>query len=304
MVRFPEGVCPILATPFTADGDVDYESLKELARKLIGFEVGALTLFGIAGEYYKLSDMEKERMARVVVEEVGSDVPVIVSVTRHATELAVKEAARWQELGADMLMLLPPFFLKPGPDAIEHHVEAVCEAVDLPVMLQYAPEQTGVSMGAPIFLRLLEKHPQLCFKIESKPPGGLITALVEGSTGAARIYVGNAGFQMLEGFHRGIVGVMPGCSLSDVYVRIYRLHQAGQIAEAVELHNRLLGLINSIRQNVEQIIQSEKTILKRRGWISSDYCRRPSFEMDEVYLKDLESYLSAVQDLVDRGARA
>jgi len=57
-----KGICPIIATPFTDCGEVDYESLEKLVRHLIKGGCNAVTLFGIAGEYYKLSDDERKKM--------------------------------------------------------------------------------------------------------------------------------------------------------------------------------------------------------------------------------------------------
>ena len=63
MSREIEGICPIIATPFTSEGEVDYHSLEKLIRWMADGGCHALTLFGIAGEYYKLSDEERRRNA-------------------------------------------------------------------------------------------------------------------------------------------------------------------------------------------------------------------------------------------------
>ena len=298
MTPFPQGVCPILPTPFSEDGEVDYDSLKTLSRGLVDMKVSALTMFGIASEYYKLSDDERAEMTDVVVECVAGDVPVIASVTRHATELAVKEARQWQEAGADLLMLLPPFFLKPGADTFVQHVEAVRTAVDVPIIVQYAPEQTGVAISAETFVDMTSRLEGLALKIENKPPGRLVSTLVERTNGEVPIYVGNAGFQLLEGLERGATGVMPGASMSDVYIDIIDLFRAQEFAEARRVHTRLLGVLNVIRQNVEQIIRCEKMILVKRGLIASSYCRKPTFTLDAVYQQEFDTYVQEAADLI------
>ena len=98
-----------------------------------------------------------------------------------------------------------------------------------------------------------------------------------------RIFVGNAGFQLIECLDRGAVGAMPGCSMYDVYLDLYRRYVSGDRTGAIEGHNRLLPMLNHIRQNVEQIIAFEKRILKRRGILKTDYCRKPSFVSDPYY---------------------
>ena len=130
-----KGICPIIATPFYDNGEVDYESLDKLVKHLIKGGCHAVTLFGIAGEYYKLSDDERKKMVEVTVKaakEVGGK--TIVSVTDHATELAVKTAKFFEESGADCLMLLPPFFLKPGASYLYEHMKAIANAVKIPII--------------------------------------------------------------------------------------------------------------------------------------------------------------------------
>lgn len=275
------GICPIIATPFSDSGAVDYEGLDRLIRWIVGRGCHAVTLFGIAGEYYKLADDEKERMVDVTVaacRDIGA--PSIVSVTDHATEVAVRRAAEWEAKGADCLMLLPPFFLKPSGEQLVAHTVAVANAVSIPVMLQYAPEQTGVPMTPEALVAIQEQTgTEIVYKIENRPPGRTISRVLELSAGRARVFIGNAGFQLIEGLDRGAVGVMPGCSMCDVYLKIYQQWREDRGA-AIATHSDLLTVLNHIRQNVEQIIAFEKRILARRGVIGSAYCRAPGYRSD------------------------
>ena len=280
-----KGICPIVAAPFTDNGEVDYESLDKLVKHLLNGGCHAVTLFGIAGEYYKLSDDEREKMAQVTIKaakEVGGK--TIISVTDHSTEVAVKRAKHFEELGADCLMLLPPFFLKPGAKYLYEHMKAIANAVDIPIMAQYAPEQTGVTIPPETFCKLEKECPNMIYyKIECKPAGPYVTNLMNLTDGKMKIFVGNAGFQLIECMDRGAIGAMSGCSMYDVYLDIYNHYVDGDRTAAIQLHNKLLPMLNHIRQNVEQIISFEKRILKRRGIIASDYCRKPSYDTDEYF---------------------
>jgi dihydrodipicolinate synthase/N-acetylneuraminate lyase len=280
-----QGICPIIATPFTPAGQVDEDSMRHLIRALAHGGCHALTLFGIAGEYYKLSDAEHARMIALVVEECrAANVPSIISVTQHATELAVAQARATEAAGADCLMLLPPFFLKPSAADLYRHMKAVGEAVRVPIMVQYAPEQTGVGIDAAIFERLGREVPTIVYyRIECRPPGPYISRLLALTEGRAQIFNGNAGFQMLETFDRGAIGSMPGCSMYDVYLAIYERYTVGDRVSAAALHAALLPMLNHIRQDVEMIIAYEKRILKRRGLIEHDSCRTPTFTADAYF---------------------
>ena len=288
-----KGICPIVAAPFAKDGSVDYDSLRNLVKTLAEGGCHALTLFGIAGEYYKLNEREHAEMMRVTIDEAHKhNCPVIVSDTRHSTENAVEFAKEIEKAGADCMMVLPPFFLKPGADAIFAHAREVATAVpSLPVMMQYAPEQTGVSIAPPVFAKLSEEAPNVIYyKIECKPAGGYISKLIGMLGDRIRVFAGNAGYQMLETFDRGAVGAMPGCSMYDLYLDIYDKYFKGDRAGAIEAHNFILPILNHIRQNVEEIIAFEKRILFKRGIIATDVCRRPTFAMDEEFERLFEEY--------------
>ncbi len=287
-----KGICPIIATPFTENGDVDYEDLDRLVTALIRGGCHAVTLFGIAGEYYKLTDAERVKMAEVTAaaakREGGT---TIFSVTDHATENAVKQAKLYETIGADCLMLLPPFFLKPGAGELYTHMKAVAQAVSIPVMAQYAPEQTGVAIQPETFVKLEKECPNMIYyKIECKPAGPYVSKLMTLTDGKMQIFVGNAGFQIIECMDRGAVGAMPGCSMYDVYLDIYNRYQSGDRAGAIAVHNKLLPMLNHIRQNVEQIIAFEKRILQKRGIIRSSYCRKPSYATDAYFDKLFEEF--------------
>lgn len=292
-----KGMCPIIATPFTEKGAVDFDSFENLVRVLVQGGCHAVTLFGIAGEYYKLSDAEMKRMVRITVDTCrrygGTS---IVSVTQHATQLAVENARMYQDMGADNLMLLPPFFLKPGQAALYQHMKAVGQAVDIPVIAQYAPEQTGVAIPPQVYADLFAECPNIkYYKIECKPAGAYISNLLRLTDQQVRVFIGNAAYQFIEGFDRGGVGAMPGCSMFDIYLKMYEEYMAGKRDEAAQTHAQLiLPILNHIRQNVEMIIVFEKKILKKRGMIASDFCREPGFVSDEYYDKLFEEHYERI----------
>lgn len=297
-----KGIIPILAAPFTDKGEVDEDSFQQLIRHLMKTGVNGLTLFGIATEFYKLTDAERERMRAIFLEETAKDENIfsMVSVTDHAKEVAVKRAREAEELGADSLMLLPPYFLRPSLEAIIAHIEAVASSVKIPIVVQYAPNQTGVAIRADVFLKIKENYENIQFvKVETEPPGRYITELMEGSNGTLRSLVGYAGIQMPDAFKRGGAGVQPGCSFSEIYVKLYQLYESGNKEEFTTLFNKLLPYISYWMQGSEVIIKAEKTILKKRGIIASDYCRAPAYRLDHIELEMIDQFLSEFNDFLE-----
>jgi len=288
------GIVPIVAATFTNSGSLDEDGFQSLIRHLLTTGASALTLFGLATEFYKLADNERARMQTLLLAETcqSESVAGIISITDHSWEVACQRAHDAEAQGADGLMILPPYFLGPGEDAILEHLQRVIGSVKIPVIVQYAPVQTGVRIQPEVFLKLRDALPNADFiKVESQPPGPYVSQLVERSQGRLKSLVGYAGVQMPDVLARGAVGIQPGCSFTEIYVELWRLWQTDKTAFPV-LHNKLLPYISYWMQGVELIIKAEKVILKRRNIIASDYCRSPSYSLDEREHTQLEQFMS------------
>jgi 4-hydroxy-tetrahydrodipicolinate synthase len=295
------GACPVLAVPFSDEGALDVDGFISVVEHVVGSGVSAMTLFGLASEFHKLTDAERERLVAALVERTRSntDVAAVISVTDHATEVAVERARTYVAAGADALMLLPPFFLGPSAAAIIAHVEEVLAAVSVPVIAQYAPVQTGVRIDAEVWASLHEARSNLALiKVEAQPPGPYVSAIAAASSGALGSLVGYAGVQLPDALRRGAIGVQPGCSFTEIYVELMRLWDTGDAAGFNLLHRRLLPFISYWMQGVELIVQAEKSILARRGLIAGDYCRRPGYVMDGEERLMIDRFLDEFADFL------
>lgn len=288
------GVCPIADTPFTESGEVDYESLRDLVSRLAASECNSIAVFGFASEYYTLTDDERQKMTEIVVNGCAdSDTNAIVSITPHATKVAVEEAEFAEETGVDALMVLPPHVRVSSSQHVVEHIEAIAEAVSVPIVIQYTPSGAGVSVPPEEFARLHQDVTNIeYFKIEARPPGPYISRLLTETDGEAKTLVGNAGREMIEALDRGAVGVMPASSMYELYLDIYDEYQNGNRERAIALHGDLLQMLNLMGQVG---IQIEKDILAERGLADTNHCREPVTKPDE-YHEDLfdhiyESYI-------------
>ena len=291
------GCYPILATPFGSNGEIDGESVGRLVRHFREAGLPGFTMFGLASEFYKLSDADREALIEAAFEARDRGQTAIVSVTAHSWEVAVKQARRAEAAGADVLMLLPPFFLGPSEADLRRHVLEVAGAVTVPVMVQYAPAQTGVTVVADFFLRLGEEAPNVRYvKVESVPPGPMISAITDGSGGTIECLVGYGGLQLLDALSRGAVGVQPASGVADYYAHVLRAFDEGDLDGAYALHADLLPLVNLLMQGIEPLNRLDKIILKERGLIASDYCRAASYEPDEHTLAELDRFVGRIAD--------
>jgi len=276
------GVCPIVATPFTESDAVDLESLRSLVATLSEEACEAVTLFGVYGEFYKLSDDEKRSMVDVAADQLDGDATqLVVSVTEDATTTAVEHASAAEAAGADCLMVLPPSMLDPSPETQFDYVRAIDRAVDIPLILQYRPEMTGGASIAQL-VDLVETADGVRYlKVESTPAGPTITRLLRESARDVGVLEGFAGVHMIEALDRGACGVMPGSAFVGLYRRIYDAYRRGDRERARDLHNVFVPLLNHLRQSAPMLLHYEKRVLVDRGIIETARCRQPAYAPDE-----------------------
>ena len=170
------GIVPIVAATFTNSGSLDEDSFQSLIRHLLTTGASALTLFGLATEFYKLADNERARMQTLLLAETcqSESVAGIISITDHSWEVACQRAHAAEAQGADGLMILPPYFLGPGEDAILEHLKRVIGSVKIPVIVQYTPMQTGVRLLPEVFLKFRDALPNADFIKVEIPAAGTV----------------------------------------------------------------------------------------------------------------------------------
>lgn len=295
-----DGVSPVLEVPFTADGEVDFDGFARVVGYVVGTGVTSVMFPGFASEYHKLSEGERRDLTAVVLAgTAGTPVGAILAVQDHATRLAVRRAEELAASGAAAINLLPPHFLAPSRREVAAHIAAVLAAVaPTPVVLQYAPAETGTSLDAAAIAGIAREHENLALvKVESSPPGRLIEQLA-GQDPALPAVEGYAGVQLPDAFRRGAVGTQPGCSLTEIYVEIWRRYADGDLDGADALHRRLLPYISYWMLDTELIIAAEKLISVRRGLFDSATCRSPGHRLDAEERRMVDRVLAEFGDLL------
>ncbi|MCG3751101.1 dihydrodipicolinate synthase family protein [Amycolatopsis sp. Poz14] len=295
------GVSPVLEVPFTDDGDIDVSGFRRVIRQVLGTGVGSVMFPGFASEFYKLAEDERHTLTEVLLAETNprADVLAIVAVQDHATRLAMQRAKEVVAAGADLINLLPPHYLQPSRKALVKHIREVLDAVaPTPVVLQYAPEETGTSLDADVLRKIAAKHANLqLVKVESSPPGPLIAELAAGDPPIPAVE-GYAGVQLPDAIRRGAVGTQPGCSFTEIYVEIWRRFEDGDEAGGDELHRRLLPYISYWMLDTERIIAAEKLISVRRGFFGSPYCRAPAHRLDAEDIRMIDRFLAEFREFL------
>ncbi|RDK02983.1 dihydrodipicolinate synthase family protein [Paraburkholderia lacunae] len=149
------GTYTVLVTPFTADGQhVDVPALRKLVNWQIEEGIHGLIPLGSTGEFLSLKDSERIEVAQTVIDAAAGRVPVLLGTGMEWTDDAIARSREAQELGADGVMVIPPFYSTPTDDELFEHYRRIGESIDLPIMVYNNPATANVDLKPALVARL------------------------------------------------------------------------------------------------------------------------------------------------------
>jgi 2-keto-3-deoxy-L-arabinonate dehydratase len=287
MNKILEGVLPIVATTFRDDGALDLESQRRLIRFLLDSGAHGLGVFANASEGYTLLEHERETLQELIVKEVNGKVPIVVSASHTGTDAAAIIAKRAQDLGADVLMVLPPYYLKTDGEGTFHYYATINSAVSIPIMVQDAPLMTGVAMPPALLGRMARELKNVRYaKVEAPPTAPKVTQVRAACPDDFVILGGLNGQFFLEELERGARGTMPGSDMTRNYVKIWNSFEKGNVSEAWDEFTRALPLMRFELQP-GMGVSAMKNNLVHAGVIASARVRHPTRSLDGDSLREL-----------------
>jgi len=152
------GVVTVQPCPYTADGEIDIDGLRENTEFLLEYADGrefVLMTNGSNTEFYANSTTEQKAVVETVLNAAGGyDVPVVVGTGRPSTRETV-EMSKWAEsIGADGVMVVLPYYRQPSREGLYHHYATVADAIDIGVILYNNPFVSGAWAGPNLVARL------------------------------------------------------------------------------------------------------------------------------------------------------
>jgi 4-hydroxy-tetrahydrodipicolinate synthase len=143
-----------MVTPFAADGEVDYNGLKNLINYLIDGGVEYLVSLGTTGESATLNKDEKKKVLEFTAETANKRVPLVAGIGGNNTREIVAQVKGFDVAGYDAVLSVSPYYNKPTQEGIYQHYKAISEISDLPVILYNVPGRTGGNIAAETTVRL------------------------------------------------------------------------------------------------------------------------------------------------------
>ncbi len=149
-----KGIVPAVVTPFRADERIDYRVWQELIEALISSGVDGLLCLGGQGEFYALTEEEREVAARFAVQTADGRLPVYVNAGSNGTQESIRLAQQAEADGVDALVVITPYYVEPSPAELVDHYVAICHSVRIPVLAYNIPQRTRVSLTPAILGRV------------------------------------------------------------------------------------------------------------------------------------------------------
>lgn len=171
------GLYPAMTTPFNEDNSIDFETLRADAQRLENAGVDGVVPVGSTGESATLTHDEHIEVVSAVIDAVD-DVEVIAGAGSNSTREAVSLSERSEDIGADAVLHISPYYNKPEPAGMENHFRTIADAIDIPVIVYNVPSRTGRTIEIST-TESLAQHPNITGYKAASGDMGFISEVIE-----------------------------------------------------------------------------------------------------------------------------
>nr|WP_263325229.1 4-hydroxy-tetrahydrodipicolinate synthase [Neobacillus sp. Marseille-Q6967] len=239
-------VLTAMVTPFDANGEVDFNAVRELVNYLIDNGTDGLVVAGTTGESPTLTTEEKVALFKCVVEVANGRVPVIAGTGSNNTRASISLTQQAAEAGVDGIMLVTPYYNKPSQEGLFQHFKTIAESTSLPVMLYNIPGRSVVNMSVETIVRLS----QIDNIVSIKEASGNLDAMAEiinQTPSDFSLYSGDDGLTVpvLAIGGAGVVSVASHI-IGNEMQEMVRHFKNGRVQEAAGLHRSLLPVMKAL----------------------------------------------------------
>lgn len=286
------GVCTALVTPFHENGKIDYKSLENLLDRQLASDVSAVCVCGTTGESATLTPQEHDVLVSFCVNYIKGRIKVIAGAGSNNTAQAIDMACRAEDLGADGLLMVTPYYNKATQEGLYAHYAAIAEQVQLPIILYNVPARTGVSFKPETYARLADL-PSINGVKEASGDLSLVTHTKVSCHDDFFIWSGNDD-QVVPMMSLGAKGVVSVASniIPEVMVQMCKLCQSEDYDAAGALQIRYSRLIDALFCEVNPI--PVKAAMELLGFCSA-HTRLPLVGISKEHRALLGQELAALE---------
>lgn len=279
-----------MATAFHEDGTVDLDATARIAAHLVDHGNDGLVVSGTTGESPTTSVAEDGEILRAVHDAVGDRAVVIAGVGTNSTAHSVELAEQAAKVGVHGVLLVSPYYNKPGQVGLRHHFSAVAEATDLPVMLYDVPGRTATT----IELETYEAMRRYDHVTSVKEASGLLARTAQLVDMGYAVYSGDdantLGYLAYGGV--GLVSVVAHAA-GDQLASMISAWADGDHAEALRIHTSLVPAFDAVMGVPNYGATTAKAALELLGVLDNRRVRGPLVALDDDEVTALRAGLAA-----------
>ncbi|GCD88686.1 4-hydroxy-tetrahydrodipicolinate synthase [Nocardioides sp. LS1] len=283
-------VLTAMATAFHADGSVDLEGTARIATHLVDHGHDGVVVSGTTGESPTTTVAEDGQILAAVKDAVGDRATIVAGVGTNATAHSVELAQQAEKIGADGLLLVTPYYNKPGQAGVLHHFRTVVEASDVPVMLYDVPGRTGTEISLEVYEKAFELEQVVAVK----------DAVGDYARGVKIMQMGYALYSgddvsTLGWLAHGAAGVVSvvGHAAGDQIRAMIEAFRAGDHAQALTIFTRLLPATDAVMGVPNYGATTAKAALQLLGVLDNRNVRAPLVPLDDDEVAALRAGLVA-----------
>ncbi|AEF96856.1 4-hydroxy-tetrahydrodipicolinate synthase [Methanotorris igneus] len=280
------GVFPAIITPFK-NGEIDFEGLEKNINFLIENGVSGIVAVGTTGESPTLSHEEHKKVIEKAVEIVDGRVTVIAGAGSNSTAEAVELSQFAEDVGADAVLSITPYYNKPTQEGLKKHFGTIAESINLPIILYNVPSRTAVNLEPSTVKYLAEEYSNITAIKEANPNLSQVSEIIRECN--ITVLSGNDELTLpiiaLGG--KGVISVVANIVPKE-FVEMVDYALKGEFDKAREIHYKLYPLMKAMFIETNPI--PIKTAMNMLGMPSGEL-RLPLCKMKEENKKKLEEVL-------------
>lgn len=288
------GMMPILPTAITPDGKIDENSQRRLIQYALQCGAVAIGHFGFASEFHKISDVDRCKLTKIIIDEVGGRVPVFIGVTAQGFDVAINYAREAEQLGADIIMAALPLINLPAQDEAYKFYKALSDAVPLPIIIQDIPESANVLSPELVWKMFQEIENVKYVKAEGNNFIPKTEKIIHLSNGELEVIGGAGGKNMIHLLRLGITSFMTGTEALDFHGTAVQAYLDGDEEKAAEIYyNKIMPYFAFYDSYSEELL---KEMLYIRGIIDCPNIIAPRAKqpMSEIEWREFNWILSRI----------
>lgn len=163
-----KGIIIAMYSSYDAEGEIDKEGARKLARQYASTGVKGLYVGGSSGEGMLQSVEERKQMLEAVIAEVGKELTIIAHVGAPSTRDSVELAIHAEKVGAHAVSAVPAIYYRLSPDSVESHWQAIIDSTALPFIIYHIPQTTGFQLSKSLLIKMAAQDKVIGVKISAE----------------------------------------------------------------------------------------------------------------------------------------